>query len=244
MPNIYFISDVHLGYGRKEEDRIREQYLLKFLDSIKDSADILFILGDLFDFWFEYRHVVPKGYFRTLAKLKELTENNIEIHYLIGNHDCLIQNYFEKEIGMKIYHKYIIKEINNKKFYLHHGDGLSKRDLGYKIIKAILRNKFDQWLFSLIHPDIGIWLGKLSSKKSRTYTSKKNYGPTNGLYEFARSKINEGYDYIIMGHIHKMIYEKINDGYYINLGDWIENYSYAFYDGENIHLKKFEITNL
>jgi UDP-2,3-diacylglucosamine hydrolase len=243
MNNIYFISDIHLGYGTKENDNIRETNLLKFLDHIKKDAGILFILGDLFDFWFEYRNVIPKGYFKTFAKLKELIENKIEIHYLIGNHDCLIRDYFEKEIGIKVYYDEIVKEINSKKFYLHHGDGLSKRDLGYKILKAILRSRIDQWLFSLIHPDFGIWLGKYSSKKSREYTSKKDYGPTDGLYDYARKKIDEGYDYVIMGHIHEMIFEKINNGYYVNLGDWIENYSYAVFDGKNIQLKKFDITN-
>lgn len=238
MKKVYFISDVHLGFGNKEQDINREKKLLYFLDNIKNDCLELYIVGDLFDFWFEYRRVVPKGYFKTLSKLSELVDNNIPIHYLVGNHDCLLRDYFEKEIGLKIYRDKIEKEILGKKFFIHHGDGLMNNDTGYKILKAILRNKFDQWLFSLVHPDFGVWLGSYSSNKSRRYTSKKDYGEKDGLLEYATKKISEGFDYTIFGHIHKLLKIQINKGYYINLGDWITFFSYGEYDGNDFILKQ------
>jgi UDP-2,3-diacylglucosamine hydrolase len=240
MPNTYFVSDIHLGFGTKADDLKREKIFLKFLDLVKKDADKLFIVGDLFDFWFEYRRVVPKGYFKVFTKLNEIIGANIEIQFLVGNHDCLIRDYFEKEIGLKVFRDEIISNINGKKFYIHHGDGLSNNDTGYKILKSILRNKFNQWLFSLVHPDFGMWLGTFSSRKSRSYTSKKDYGFSDGLYEFAKKKIGEGYDYVILGHVHKMISEKINNGQYINLGDWIKYYSFAVFDGTELLLKQFD----
>jgi UDP-2,3-diacylglucosamine hydrolase len=234
---IYFVSDIHLGFGSKEEDMVRENRLLEFLDLIKKDAEILFIVGDLFDFWFEYRRVVPKGYFKVLSKLNELATTGIKVNYLIGNHDCLIRDYFETEVGLKIFRNEIITEIAGKKFFIHHGDGLVKNDTGYKILKAILRNKFDQWLFSLVHPDFGMWLGTHSSQKSRNYTTKKDFGKNDGLEEFAKKKINDGFDYVITGHVHKLVKKEINTGYYINLGDWINYYSYAVFDGKELLLK-------
>ncbi len=238
MKKVYFISDIHLGYGTKEEDIIREKKLLDFLTGIKEDCSDLYIVGDLFDFWFEYRRVVPKGYFKVLSKLSELVENNIRIHYLIGNHDCLLRDYFEKEIGITIYRGEIERDILGKKFFIHHGDGLSSNDTGYKILKTILRSRLDQWLFSLVHPDFGMWLGSYSSNKSRRYTSKKDYGKKDGLIEFAQKKIDSGFDYVIFGHIHRLVNMKINSGTYINLGDWIKFFSYGQFDGNDFKIKQ------
>jgi UDP-2,3-diacylglucosamine hydrolase len=238
MKKDYFISDIHLGFGSKEEDSKRASRFIAFLDEIKHDCLELYILGDLFDFWFEYRRVVPKGHFLTLAKLYEFKKININIHYLIGNHDCLLRDYFEKEIGMKIYWKSIETKIFGKKFLLHHGDGLSNNDTGYKILKKILHNKTNQYLFSLVHPDFGIWLGNYCSKKSRNYTSKKDYGEKDALYLFAKKKIQAGFDFVILGHIHKLANINIDSGTYINLGDWVKNYSYGSFDGINFSLKQ------
>jgi UDP-2,3-diacylglucosamine hydrolase len=238
MKQAYFISDIHLGFGSKEEDTKRENRLLTFLDEIKHDCSDLYILGDLFDFWFEYRRVVPKGHFRTLAKLYEFEKNNIKTHYLVGNHDCLLKDYFEKEIGIKIYWESIEVKIFEKNFFIHHGDGLSNNDTGYKILKKILRNKTNQYLFSLVHPDLGISLGNYFSKKSRHYTSKKDYGEKDALYLFAEKKIQAGFDFVILGHIHKLAMTNIDSGTYINLGDWINHYSYGSFDGTNFLLKQ------
>ena len=238
MKKVYFISDIHLGFGSKEENVKRETRFIDFLDDIKHDCSDLYILGDLFDFWFEYRKVVPKGYFLTLAKLYEFKKSNIKIHYLVGNHDCLLKDYFEKEIGITIYWKNIEAEILGKKFFIHHGDGLSNNDTGYKILKRILRNKTNQYLFSLVHPDLGIFLGTYFSKKSRNYTSKKDYGEKDALYLFAKKKIEAGFDFVILGHIHKLVMTNIDSGTYINLGDWIKHYSYGSFDGVNFLLKQ------
>ena len=219
----------------------QQSYLfVDFLSEIQKDAKIIFIVGDLFDFWFEYRKVIPKGYHKVLAKFLELRELGIEIIYLVGNHDCLMRDYFEKELDVRLHRKPFEVILNNKKFYFHHGDGLSRKDIGYKILRSILRNKFCQWLFSWIHPDIGMSLGKYSSKKSRRYTSKKYYGTDDGCYLFAKKKIEEGFDFVLMGHKHEMVYEKIGNGVYINLGDWITHYSYATFDGDYLTLKKIE----
>lgn len=150
----YFFSDVHLGLGTKDDDRKKEQRVIRFLDMVKNDARELYILGDLFDYWFEYKYVVPKGYFRLFAKLAELRYRGIQISYLAGNHDFWLKNYLTEELGITISPDPIERTIGGKRFYLHHGDGLLKNDTGYRILKRFLRNKLNIFLFSLIHPDL------------------------------------------------------------------------------------------
>lgn len=239
MENItYFISDIHLGLSSKEKEAIKEEKLLYFLDSINFSGTNLFILGDLFDYWFEYREVIQKGNFRLFTKLKELTDNKVTIKYLIGNHDFLHRNFFQDYLGVEVIATEVEVSINKKRFFLGHGDGLVKNDLGYKILKSILRNKFIQMIYSLIHPDFGIWLAKNTSKKSRDFTNEKNYGEIDGLLETAKIKIDNGFDYVIFGHSHKREITKYKEGYYINLGAWLDQPCYGRFK-EN----KFDIIN-
>lgn len=218
---VYFISDIHLGLLPREEDKIREQKLIDFLDSIKDNCKTLFIVGDLFDYWFEYKTVVPKYFYRIITKLYELRQMGIEIEYLMGNHDFGHKDFFKSELNIQVYHDDIIREIEGKKYYISHGDGKSHKDTGYKILKKILRAKVSLFLFLKLHPDFGIGLASGSSQKSRIYTDKKNYGITDGMREFALKKIDEGFDYVIMGHRHKAEVTLHNSGYYVNLGEWI-----------------------
>jgi UDP-2,3-diacylglucosamine hydrolase len=232
----YFISDVHLGLQQRDLDKIREDELIAFLDKIKFDCTKLFILGDLFDYWFEYQSVIPKYYYRTLAKLHELKVMGIEIEYLMGNHDFGHLNFFMKEFGIEVHKDDIVRTINNKKFYLSHGDGKAHKDEVYRFIKKILRSKWANKFFRFIHPDIGIKLAHSSSKTSRSYTDNKNYGNTEGMEEFAIKKINEGYDFVIMGHRHRLIYKEFEKGVYINLGDWIKKPHYGFFDGEKFHI--------
>jgi UDP-2,3-diacylglucosamine hydrolase len=235
---VYFFSDAHLGLGTIEEDRQKESRIVHFLDSIRNNAEHIFIVGDLFDYWFEYRSVVPKGYFRLLSKLAELTDLNIPVSMIAGNHDFWVKDYFKNELGMEILLEPVGMNINGKKFYIHHGDGLLKGDIGYKILKKILRNKLNIFLFSLVHPDITGWIARWSSRTSRRYTSKKVY-EGNGMAEFAAEKIREGYDYVVMGHNHSQSHQKIGTGEYINLGDWISENTYAVFDGKKMQLKKW-----
>ncbi len=234
----YFFSDVHLGLGTKDDDRKREQRVIRFLDMVKHDACELFILGDLFDYWFEYKSVVPKGYFRLFSKLAELRFRGIQISYLAGNHDFWLKGYLTEELGVTIYPDPIERTIGGKRFFLHHGDGLLKNDTGYRILKRFLRNRVNIFLFSLIHPDLTSWIARWSSRKSRAYTSKKDF-EGNDMVEFARTKIGEGIDVVIMGHNHQSVFKELGRGVYVNIGDWLHEYTYAVFDGNKIQLKRW-----
>jgi UDP-2,3-diacylglucosamine hydrolase len=234
----YFFSDAHLGIGSKEEDLQKELRLIRFLDYIRRDAAQIYIVGDLFDYWFEYKTVVPKRYFRLFAKFAELTEQHIRLFFIVGNHDFWVQNYFHDELGMEIHIDPVETEIGGKRFLIHHGDGLLKDDLGYKILKKLLRSKINIFLFSLLHPDITGWLARWSSKTSRQYTSKRTY-ESSGMIEFAAQKIREGFDVVVMGHNHVPSRRDIGSGVYVNLGDWITENTYAVFDGKQLELKKW-----
>ncbi|MFA3783097.1 UDP-2,3-diacylglucosamine diphosphatase [Melioribacteraceae bacterium 4301-Me] len=223
----FFISDIHLGLQQTEIEKVKENLLVNFLRFAKKNCDELFILGDLFDYWFEYKRVIQKGFYKTITALKELSEEGIIIHYLIGNHDFLHRDFFTKEIGIKLYENDFTITLNQKKFYLGHGDDLVTNDVGYKILKKILRNKFLQRIYSLIHPDLGIKIASSTSKKSRNYTKTKNFGEVDGLLEAAKKMIDDGVDYVILGHSHQREFVNYKNGYYINLGSWIEKPCYG-----------------
>ncbi|MCX6170956.1 MAG: UDP-2,3-diacylglucosamine diphosphatase [Ignavibacteriales bacterium] len=224
IPNktYYFISDIHLGLRSPEVEKETEKKLVKLINHAQDSCDELFIIGDLFDYWFEYKRVIQKGFIKTLASLADFTESGKKIHYIIGNHDFLHRDFFEKEIGAVLYHDPIDIRLNGKKFFMAHGDGMVKNDLGYQILKKILRNKTLQKIYSLVHPDLGIKIASATSKSSRDYTANKNYGTVDGLFETAKTKIDSGFDYVIFGHSHNRTLEKYKEGYYINLGSWLD----------------------
>jgi len=223
----YFFSDVHLGLGPKDEERKKEDRLLSFLDSIMEDTSHLFIVGDLFDFWFEYKTVIPKGFHRTLAKLDEFRGNNIDIHYLIGNHDCWMGDFFATEMGIHVHRDPFEVAIQGKRIFLHHGDGLAQNDLGYRIVKPILRNKVNFWLYRWLHPDIGVRLAIGTSRSSRAYTSTKHYGEESGMLKFAEEKIHQGCDIVVMGHRHQPNIQTFNEGSYVNLGDWITHNTFG-----------------
>ena len=236
----YFISDVHLGIkSGRELNKLREQVLIKFIDEIQLSAAELYIVGDLFDNWIEYKEVVPKGYYKFFTKVSEAIENGLKIYYFAGNHDFWRGKYFKEEFGIDIIHTYLEKEIDGKKFFICHGDGFAYKDTGYKILKQILRSKVSQKLYSFLHPDFGIRLARHTSHSSRKYTSHKNYSSKDGLRDFAIDKLKEGYDYIVMGHRHKPIMEKSEESFYINLGDWIGNFSYGLFESGKFSLNKY-----
>jgi len=236
----YFVSDAHLGVDRPEVEKQKERELIKFLEMVESDGDCLFILGDLFDFWFEYRTVIPKGYHRLLAKLSYLVEKGVEVNYLAGNHDFWLGDFFHTELGIQVFPEPFAVTIDGTKFFLHHGDGLTDKDIGYKILKKILRNPLSVWLYSLLHPDIGVRLAQFSSRKSRHHTSQKNYGEVDGMKKFAATKLNEGFHYVIMGHNHQPVQQKIGNGTYVNLGDWISHFTYGVFDGENFKLEQWK----
>lgn len=237
----FFVSDLHFGLLDKEYENIRERNFVDFLEYCNGKADKLYILGDLFDYWFEYKRVAQKGYFRTFTALQNLVENNVEVHYFIGNHDFMHGDFFEKEIGAIVHHDAIDLKINNKNFFIGHGDGLVANDLGYNILKKVLRNKILQKLYSFLHPDLGIWLASSSSKKSRDYTSEKSYGAVDGLLETAKKKIDDGYDFVLFGHTHIQKNEFYKNGQYINLGTWLSNPCYAKFENDKLEIFDWKI---
>jgi UDP-2,3-diacylglucosamine hydrolase len=236
MP-VFFISDVHLGLGDRQAERQKEDRLLAFLQGILPQTEELCILGDLFDFWFEYDTVIPKGFHRTLTALQAFTDRDIPVHYVAGNHDFWMDDFFQKELGVRLYWDPVELTLGGKRVYLHHGDGLARRDIGYRLIKPILRNRLAIRLYRLLHPDIGVRLARGSSRTSRAYTANKDYGEEEGLLEFATKKIAEGSDIVIMGHRHQPHIEPIGRGTYVNLGDWITFHTFARLNGGTISLE-------
>jgi len=233
---IYFISDIHLGFFPRERDKEREELLIRLLRKISSDCRTLVIAGDLFDYWFEYKSVIPKNYIHTLAELLRMKEAGIEIEYLMGNHDFGHLDFFEKELGIPIHREDIQREYYGKKFYISHGDGKVKNDKGYLFVKKVVRHPLSNKIFRFFHPDFGIGLASSSSHQSRGYTDRKNFGHHDGMFEFAEEKIREGNDYVIMGHRHRIIFEEIAGGYYINLGEWIKNPQVGIFDGEKFEL--------
>lgn len=233
----YFISDLHIDIRRTEEEIAKQKKILDFFRTISNDATHLYIVGDLFDFWFEYKYVIPKKYFAFLYLLKEMTNKGIEIHYLAGNHDFALGHFFNEYLNIKTYFNEYEFELSGKRFYLFHGDGIAKRDVGYRILKGILRNPFNQRIFGWLHPDFGVPLARLISGSSRKYTNQLNHLRDESDYiGFAEKKFSEGYDYILMGHRHNPLVYNKNGRKYINLGDWITKYSYAVFDGLNLDL--------
>jgi len=240
MKSIFFISDVHLGLHDRGREKEKEERLLSFLSHVEEHGEQLFIVGDLFDYWFEYKYVIPRGYHHTISKLARLVEKGIAVHYVAGNHDFWLKDFFPNDLGIPVYKNPFAMMLRGKKFYFHHGDGLALKDTGYRILKKILRNKFSIFLFSIVHPGITAPIAKGTSRSSREYTANKDYGETDGMLQFATEKIKEGCDVVIMGHRHVPSSQKIGRGTYINLGDWISYSTYAEFDGNTVELKTWK----
>jgi UDP-2,3-diacylglucosamine hydrolase len=242
---LYFASDFHLGAGGYEASREREDRVVKWLDSIKADASEVFLMGDVFDFWFEYKTVVPRGYVRFLGKLAELADAGIKLYFFKGNHDMWMFDYFEKELGATIIADELEIERDGKSFYLHHGDGLGPGDNAYKILKKIFRSKLCQWLFARLHPNLGVGIANMWSENSRISKSgwgKEEEQEEEWLVTASREIIKEkAFDYLIFGHRHLPLDIKINEhSRYINLGEWVNYNTYAVFDGENLTLEYFE----
>ncbi len=236
---IYFVSDIHLGHEGREADRKREKIFIEFLDKIKEDCEVLYLVGDIFDYWFEYKTVIPKIYVRSLAALADFAESGKNIEYLMGNHDFGHIRFFEEELGIKIIKTDIEREHHGKKFFISHGDGKAYHDKGYLILRKILRNRFSLWLYGWIHPDIGINLALNSSRKSRKYTIKKDYGKADGMRDFAQSKIEkDNFDFVVMGHRHIAEITNFDGGKYINIGEWLKNPTFGRFDGKDMYIEK------
>lgn len=243
---IYFLSDFHLGAPDAPSSLIREKRIIRFLDAARSDAAEIFIVGDLFDFWYEYKKVVPKGYVRILGKLAEITDSGIPVHFFVGNHDMWMKDYFQAELNIPVYFEPRSFNYNGKKFLVGHGDGLGPGDHGYKFIKRIFRNPACKWLFGILPPYIGMGIAHYFSRRSRAQTGQNEEQflgeDKEWLISYCREVLKqEDYDYMIFGHRHLPIDFKLNEkSRYINLGDWIRYYSYAEFDGQSLVLKYHE----
>jgi UDP-2,3-diacylglucosamine hydrolase len=245
---VYFLSDFHLGAPNDVESRKREDRLVRFLQAARKDAGIIFIVGDIFDFWFEYKTVVPKGFVRILGTLAQMADEGIQLHIFTGNHDLWMQDYLSKELNAKLYFEPQQFTIQNTQFLIGHGDGLGPGDKGYKRLKKIFTNPICQWLFRWLHPDAGIQLANFFSQKSRAKTGNSDelfLGEDKEwliLYTKEKAKTMP-IDFFIFGHRHYAIDLKINEkSRYINLGDWIRLNTYAVFDGQDLQLLTWEAT--
>jgi UDP-2,3-diacylglucosamine hydrolase len=243
---IYFSSDNHLGAPSAAESLPREKKFVRWLDEIKEDAAGIFLLGDLFDFWFEYRTVVPKGFVRVLGKLAEISDSGIPIYFFVGNHDLWMKDYFEKELGIPTYRDIKEFSFNNKVFLIGHGDGKGPGDTGYKRMKKVFTNPVFRWLFRWFHPEMGMRLAQYLSVKNKLISGeddKKFLGEENEwLALYAKRKLeSKHYDYFVFGHRHLNMEIQVGENAtYFNLGDWITQYTYGVYDGEKFSLETFE----
>jgi UDP-2,3-diacylglucosamine hydrolase len=243
---VYFASDQHFGAPTQALSKPREQRFVAWLDSIKPDAEAIFLVGDLFDFWFEYNKVVPKGFVRVLGKLAEITDSGIPIYFFVGNHDLWMKDYFEKELNIPVYYDNQEFTFGGQRFLIGHGDGKGPGDKGYKRMKKVFTHPFFKWMFHWLHPDIGMLLGQYLSVKNKMISGAddvKFLGEDNEwLILYAKRKLQtQDYNYLIFGHRHlPMILQLAPNAQYVNLGDWITYFTYGVYDGNTFELKTFE----
>lgn len=241
-PPVYFVSDAHLGAEPEPIASTQLERLIALVHRVRQDNGSLIINGDLFDFWYEWKSVIPKKYFKILRALQEATENGTQIHLLAGNHDFRLKGFLESEIGMVTHQDGLALQIATSNVFVFHGDGVLKSDHGYRVLKRILRNRIAQRLFLWLHPDLGMLLARGTSQQSRNAT-KGNPAEDADYREFAEHMLNSGYSGVIMGHAHRPVEEQLAGGTYINLGDWIYHYTYAVHDGSALRLLKWEVTN-
>ncbi len=243
---IYFASDQHLGAPNIKDSLVREKKFVRWLHKIKEDAEAIFLLGDLFDFWFEYKTVVPKRFVRVLGKLAEISDSGIPIHFFVGNHDLWMKDYFQTELNIPVYHKPKEFIFYNKTFLIGHGDGLGPGDKGYKRMKKVFTNPFSKWLYRWLHPDIGVKLAQYLSVKNKLISGEEDVrflgDEKEWLVQYAKKKLEEKhYDYFLFGHRHlPMEINLTENSKYINTGDWITHFTYAVFDSKELSLKTFE----
>lgn len=243
---IYFASDQHLGAPTPEASFPREQKFVAWLNEVKEDAAAIFLLGDLFDFWFEYKTVVPKGFVRVLGKLAEIKDSGIPIYFFVGNHDLWMKDYFEKELNIPVYHKPQEFTFNDTSFFIGHGDGLGPGDKGYKRMKKVFTFPLFQWMFKWFHPDLGMKLGQYMSVKNKMISGDEDakfLGEENEwLAQYCKRKLEtKHYDYFVFGHRHLPLDIDLNgQSKYINLGDWISHFTYGVFDGNTLTLNTYK----
>jgi UDP-2,3-diacylglucosamine hydrolase len=248
LPNkkVYFGSDFHLGLPSSSlaKELEREKLIIGWLDTIEPNAQAIFLVGDIFDFWFEYKYAIPKGFVRFMGKIAAMVDNGIEIYFFTGNHDLWMFEYLQTELGIQIFDKPIVLDIGNKSIYVGHGDGLGPGDRLFKLLKLVFTNNFAKWLFRWIHPDIGIGLARRWSKSSRIVKEENDEGfrgEDENLIQFCRAQeLLQHHDYYVFGHRHLPLEIDINaTTKYFNLGEWVRSYTFGVFEGDVFHLKKY-----
>jgi UDP-2,3-diacylglucosamine hydrolase len=242
---IYFISDLHLGMHPQKESMEREKMVVRWLEEVYRDASEIYLLGDVFDYWFEYKKVVPRGFTRFLGKIAEITDAGVTVNLFTGNHDVWVFDYLPQEIGVKVYRHPVTREYGGKKFLIAHGDGLGPGQLGYKILKGMFTSKILQWMFARLHPNFASGLAHRWSKKSRSgkgVTTEWLGDDKEYLVRYANDKLKEEhFDYFVFGHRHLPLTLDLNEkSKMLYLGDWIENFTYAVIDGGKIELKHYK----
>ena len=241
---VYFASDLHLGLPNYEKSLVREKLFVKWLDEVKKDAHSIYLLGDIFDFWHEWKRSAPQGFVRLLAKIAEITDSGIPVHFFTGNHDIWVKNYLPRETGVILHREEFSTEIFGKKFFMAHGDGLGPGDPGYKLLKKIFTNKILQWFFSRLHPDFSLWIGYSWSQNRRKYERYPVFHGEEGewLIQYSKEKLKTThFDFFIYGHRHLPGIHEIGEfSKYINLGDWLSNFTYGEFNGEEFKLKSFK----
>jgi len=238
---IYFASDFHLGAPNTEESLVREKRIIRWLEQVEKDASAIFFVGDVFDFWFEYKHVIPKGFIRFQGKIASIVDSGISIFLFTGNHDLWYSNYFTDELGIPIIRQPVSVELGKRTFYIGHGDGLGKGDNLFKAIKKVFTSKVSQYFFRWLHPDIGMYLAKKWSARSRNQSKlrdEKFLGEQEVLYQFSQKlEAETHHDFYIFGHRHMTLEMKLTDNAtYFNLGEWFKENSYLEFDGEKATL--------
>lgn len=240
--NIYFISDAHLAYKDTELEKKKQEKLDDFLQFVLDDRETktLYLVGDIFDFWFQWYHVVPRYWFSFLYRFRQLIESGIEVVFITGNHDFYPGSYLEKEVGMKCFDESHEFELDSKRFFVAHGDGYAKNDWGYRILKRIIRSRLSIFLYkTFISPDMGMLIARMFSKSSREFGKIDKTAWAEEYYKYAQTKFREGYDYVLTGHLHYPLTREQDNHIYVSLGDWITYFTYAKYDGETLSLYSF-----
>jgi UDP-2,3-diacylglucosamine hydrolase len=225
--SIFFLSDVHLGAENPEREKLKEDKLIVLLDKIKGEGGMLYLVGDLFEFWFEYENVIPKSHFRVLMKLKELVDSGIKIDYIVGNHDFWLGDFLPKHLGISISREPVEVVHQGKRMFIAHGDGFAKNDSGYRLLKKILRNRWNIFLYRQIPPDISYPLARLMARGSRDYVQKRDTGYLQDYEDFASEKIKQGFDAVILAHTHVPVLRDLGEGTYLNIGDFFRHFTYG-----------------